>query len=100
MISEELVDQIFEIIKDYHSDSCFEMTSERIIEWVNQFDEHDKNFVLSEFLHLLNNGIYISKENGKEILWRNLEAIASKEKYSDLRTFLWETRFILSQKNG
>jgi hypothetical protein len=76
------------------------MTSERIIEWVNQFDEQDKNFVLSEFSHLLNKGIYISKENGKEILWRNLEAIASKEKYSDLRTFLWETRFILSQKTG
>jgi hypothetical protein len=99
-MNELLVDQVFEIVKDYHADTGFEMTKNRIVEWVNQFDEHDRDFVLSEFLHLLNKGIYVSKDKGKEILWRNLEAIASKQKYLDLRTFLWETRFILTQKKS
>lgn len=97
---DQLIDQIFEIIKDYHSDIGFEMSKERINEWSNQFEPEDSDFVLSEFLHLLQKGIYISKEKGKEILFDNLVSIAALEKYSELQTFLWETRFILSQSSG
>lgn len=99
-MKQQLISEIFDIIQDYHCDTPFIMSKDRIEEWIDQFDEADREFLLSEFLHLLKKGIYISKEKGKEILWSNLIEIAKREGYTDIRTFIWETRFILLQKAG
>lgn len=96
-----LKDNIFEIIKDYHCDECKPIEIDDITIWIEQFDAGDRQFVLEEFLHLLNQGIYVSKERAYNLLWENFLAAAKKLGYSsDLRTFVYETHFFNSQPEG
>jgi hypothetical protein len=92
---------IFEIIKDYHCDECKPLELTDISTWIEQFDETDRSFVLEEFLHLLRQGIYVSKEKALELLWNNFTFVANKLGYNgDLRTFIYESHFFNVQKEG
>lgn len=99
---EELAQQIANITSDYHCDveDEFQMTPEHILEWVNQFDEGDRAFILSEFAHLLNQGIYISKQKAIELLEGLIEKLRNFLKYSSTEQFLNETIFLNIQPEG
>jgi len=95
----ELAENIAAITQDYHSDynEGFVMSSEHVLAWVGQFDESDQEFVLSELLHILNQGTYISKDKAKEILWEFVNKATTFFGYQNIETFLRETHFINSQ---
>jgi glutamate-1-semialdehyde aminotransferase len=71
---QKLTENIVAIIKDYHNYCGFQFTTDHIINWVNQFDESDREFILAELLHLLQQGIYISEEKAKQLLIARIES--------------------------
>lgn len=96
---EQLVNNIVQLTGDYHCDydNGFIMSSEHVINWVNQFGEDDRLFILTELLHILNQGIYISKEKAKSILLEFINKVYSFFNYNTIETFLRETHFIAVQ---
>jgi len=55
---DELIGEIHNIIKDYRREDLGflyrqEITHNHIKSWINQFDEEDREFFLSELLHIL-----------------------------------------------
>ncbi|WP_418262784.1 hypothetical protein [Flavobacterium faecale] len=95
----EIIENIVAITQDYHSDynNGFVMTPQHVLEWVNQFEEKDRVFVLNEVLHILQQGVYISKAKAKEILWEFLNKAMTFFGYQSIEMFLRETHFINSQ---
>ncbi|MDQ3109752.1 MAG: hypothetical protein M3R17_07635 [Bacteroidota bacterium] len=63
-----IADRIIEIISDYQNEEGVQLTSQNVSEWINQFEEEDRRFILEEFLHLLQKGIYVSRAKAKELL--------------------------------
>ncbi|MCL9806030.1 hypothetical protein NAT51_10875 [Flavobacterium amniphilum] len=96
---EEIAEKIVLITNDYHSDydNGFVMSSQHVIEWVNQFDADDREFVLNEVLHILKQGVYISKQKAKEILLEFINKATTYFDYQNIETFLRETHFISIQ---
>jgi hypothetical protein len=94
---DELIDNILHIINDYHSHREFHFTRERIIQWVNQFDLIDRIFVLAEFLHLLNQGIYVSETQARNFLVDYLQRLATMYGFKDVPSFLSNARFLRLQ---
>lgn len=97
-----MISQIQKILADYHCDSSpkFIMTEKHIESWINQFEESDREFILSEFLHILKQGVYISKDRSKRLLIENLNELSSKLKYNSFPDFLRESVFIHTQIEG
>ncbi|MBK8828156.1 MAG: hypothetical protein IPO26_16005 [Saprospiraceae bacterium] len=64
------VEDIYSIIKDYHCDEAdgSPISTESIIQWINQFDTNDRDFITDELLHLLRQDIYVSKAKALELL--------------------------------
>ena len=99
---QELARQISEIIQCYRKDDidglCYntEMTPEHVITWVNQFDENDKEFLLSELLHILPYG-YFSKGYISQRLRRGLENISTSLGYEGIYDLFLETEIICRQ---
>ena len=96
---EKIAENIVSITSDYHSDynNGFVMTKEHVLDWSNQFEQTDREFVLSEVLHILQQGVYISKEKATEILWKFLNKATKFFGYQSIDLFLGETHFISSQ---
>lgn len=94
---ESLTEDIFTITSDYHNDSGFEMSTGHVIGWVNQFEEADRVFILSELKHILNQGVYISKAKAKELLWDFVNRATRYFGYETIYLFLGETHFISTQ---
>lgn len=94
-----LAENIAEITRDYHSDynNGFVMTDHHVLDWVNQFEEIDREFVLSEVSYILQQGIYISKEKATEILLDFINKATTFFGYQNLEMFLRETHFISQQ---
>ncbi|MBL7845806.1 MAG: hypothetical protein JNK44_18230 [Cyclobacteriaceae bacterium] len=90
----QLADDILAIIGDYQNDFGVQLTSQCIIDWANQFEAEDREFILSEFLHLLNQDIYVSKERAKDLIHKSLLGISSKLNYPNVPDFLRETVFL------
>ena len=96
---QELAEQIFEILKDYHCDypdTKHKMSVEHILKWAEQFGG-DGEFILTELLHFLPN-IYVSKEKAISILKEHLESFRIRYKYSSMNDFIKNAYFIDLQK--
>lgn len=99
---QELARQISEIIQCYRKDDIdgifynIEMTPEHVINWVSQFDENDRDFLLSELLHILPSS-YFSKDYISERLRKGLEKISTSLGYEDVYDFFSETEIICRQ---
>jgi hypothetical protein len=91
---DKLAQDIVNVIGDYHNDQGFHFTSAHIIEWVNQFNLTDRQFLLEEFCHLLNQGIYISKTKATELLRKSLIGMSQHFKYATVIDFLIDTKFL------
>lgn len=63
----ELIDKIFETIKCYRKEEGEFMSKEIITNWINQFDEEDREFILSELSVILESR-YIRKQQFKDYL--------------------------------
>lgn len=93
----KLINQIFEIIKDYRVNSDSIITHERILKWVNQFDENDQEFILKELLHILPNS-YISKANTIETVGQSFEYLRNKYDEISIEEFLLHAKFLSCQQ--
>lgn len=96
----KLADEILAIIDDYQNDFGIQLTSQDIIDWANQFDEDDRKFVLEETLHLLKQGIYLSKDRAKKLLKDRITELKDYYKYPNVKGFLEETIFLDVQQEG
>ena len=99
---EELARQISEIIWGYREDDidgCSYntlMTPEHVINWVNQFDENDREFLLSELLHILPKS-YFSKAFMLKFLDVALTKVSEDLGYENLYNFLLDAQIIQCQ---
>jgi len=96
---QELAEQIFEILKDYHCDypdTKHKMSVEHILKWAKQFG-NDAEFILTELRHFLRN-VYVSKKKAISILEEQLEFLKGRYKYSSMDEFIKNTYFIDVQK--
>lgn len=96
---QELAEEIFEILKDYHCDypdTKHKMSVEHILKWATQFGD-DAEFILTELLHFLPN-VYVSREKAISILKKQLEFLKEKYRYSSMDEFIKNAYFIDVQK--
>ena len=95
-----IANDILSIIRDYRNDSGVHLTLDSILNWVNQFDEGDRQFILEELRHLLRQGTYLSKAQAKKQLRDRIEEMRGHYQYSNSKAFLSETVFLDLQKEG
>ncbi|MBL7872103.1 MAG: hypothetical protein JNM78_10855 [Cyclobacteriaceae bacterium] len=69
---EGLIDQMVEELKDYRTDENHKVESERVQNWINQFNEDDRTFILEEMLNIFKKR-YCSKEDGILFLKQTIE---------------------------
>lgn len=96
----QMIESIIGIIKDYHNYYNFQFTHEWIMKWVNQFDEIDREFILQEFLQLLQKGIYISETQARKLLIERIEKLSRQYKFSKPVAFLANAEFLSLQPEG
>lgn len=94
---QKLAENIVTIIKDYHNYCDFQFAPDHIINWANQFYETDREFILQEFLHLLNQGIYISELQARKLLVERIEKLSAQYGFSKQVSFLTNTEFLAIQ---
>jgi hypothetical protein len=97
---QQLAEKIVAIVSDYHNYNGFQFTPERVLAWVNQFDENDQQFLLEELLHLLNHGIYISEVKARQLLIGRIENLSHVFNFDSPINFLENTEFIAIQPKG
>jgi len=99
---DDLIKDIVAIIGDYHHDlgSDFQMNDAHVLGWVNQFDVMDREFILTELLHLLTQDIYVSKKKAKQILLDFIKKACSYFGYDNIEVFLRDTAFLELQPKG
>ena len=100
---DELIEKIIDLIQDYRKDdiSIFyrkKMNKAHLTKWVDQFEEEDREFILTELLHLLPQS-YLTKENTLRILGNEFETLRKDYGYESVVDFLDETRFLDCQEN-
>lgn len=86
----EIAQDIAGILKDYENN---EMTVAHILKWVNQFEEEDREFILSE-LAVIFKKTYFSKERCLEILKGYIVFLSNHFKYNSVKDFLLNTIFL------
>jgi len=95
---EEKIAKLLEQITDYRADDNL-MSTAIIEQWINQFKEEDRDFVLSETTHLMKQR-YLSLDNAKELLRKRIEFLATEYKFESPNAFLNEVRVIDNQPEG
>lgn len=90
---QEYIDKIKEIAYDYHRP----LTDENINLWISQFDEEDREFLLSEVVHILDQ-TYLPEDEAKEILKIFLEGSAEKNNFDNVEDFLDNITFLKCQE--
>lgn len=97
---EKLAANITAIISDYHNWNGFQFTDEHVIVWVTQFDEADREFILKEFLHLLQQGIYFSETKARQLLLQRIERLAQLYGFATPVSFLANADILKLQDDG
>lgn len=95
----DLADSIAGILHDYHAYNDFDFTADHVIKWVEQFDAGDQQFILEEFLHLLQQGIYVSEDKGRELLMKSINELARFYKLTPIN-FIKNLKVLSLQKAG
>ena len=101
---EELIKKIVEILRDYRREDInwlykTEINEEHVTKWINQFDEDDREFILTEFLHLLPMS-YLTKQRTLEIISSEFEVLRNDFGYDTVQDFLDQTKFLDCQQPG
>lgn len=95
---ENKIAELYEQIKDYRPDENL-MSLAIIKNWINQFDDGDREFILDETTHLMKQR-YLSLDNAKERLKSRIEFLAKDYKFATPQLFLSEVRIIDHQPEG
>jgi hypothetical protein len=99
---EQLIDEVFEQLKDYRADELLpnvKMTKGRIKHWIEQFDENDRVFILTELKHIFSKR-YCSKSGVKTFLKAVVDKLTKDLNYKSAQDFLRMTIFLDLQPNG
>lgn len=103
-VMDELIDKLYAIIKDYRKQDGDFMSKEIIEKWINQFDEGDRVFLLTELILILEKR-YITRDHFKEYLkttfFRDIKNVMN-EKFGneDIKQILSRSHFINHQPEG
>lgn len=100
---ENLINEIVDILKDYRRENLnffyrTDINSAHVKKWVEQFEIEDREFILSEFLHLLPKS-YFSKDLTIQLLENVFNQISKHLKYENTKTFLEHVIFLDCQPN-
>ncbi len=95
---QQVINSIYEIIKDYRNEDGIHISEGDIMEWGKKFGE-DSEFVLSEILHLLKQ-TYFSKNDAKEILKKFVNDQYVQYGFKSFEEYLQATCFLRLQEYG
>lgn len=96
---EDLAKSIVDILYDYHNEHDFTFTTNHVLKWVSQFDENDQEFILKEFLHLLqNDGVYIDEKKARKLLITRIVHLSNRFKFKNPVEFLKNVEFVVMQQ--
>lgn len=87
----ELIDEMFEIIKDHREEERF-MTKGRIRLWINEFKLEDREFIMKQTIHILKSR-YVSKAMGREHVKMMLDFLKKGTKCESVADFVSQAYF-------
>lgn len=93
------IERIIAAAPDYRISTCYNLNEEIITNWINQFEETDKNFILDETAHILEKR-YISKDEATQRIDILLNKIKDHYEYKKIENLLTYTKFLKIQPNG
>lgn len=96
---EELIDQIVEELKDYRAEEKHEIDSDRVRNWIIQFNEDDRSFILEEMLNIFKKR-YCTKKDGISFLKQTIDFLVKHFKYENPKSLFEETEFLSLQESG
>jgi hypothetical protein len=99
---DQLITDILDVIKDYREDAPFgigKMNAKRIKDWIAQFEEYDREFILSELKNIFEKR-YCSKAIARKFLKSVLEKLKEDFNYQEMSDFLAKTHFLDLQEEG
>lgn len=94
-----LINELQYILQDYQQGSPRAMTPGRIEKWIDQFDEDDRKFILTELVPILKER-YVSKENIKTFIKSIIGDLQKNYKYKTPQEFLLDVVFLDLQEKG
>lgn len=101
MALQQLITEVYDQIKDYREGEALGagMTRQRVATWIEQFEEADREFILTELKGVFAKR-YCSRAKAKEFLKELLEYLPGKLGYKSVTDFLDQTTFIDVQPEG
>lgn len=96
MLNNQIVTEIVGKVADYSNSEAHKITTRRVERWVNQFDAADRNFILEELNHLLDD-CYISEDYARKFLGSVVIKMSQHFKEQDINTLLDNTLFVRCQ---
>lgn len=98
---QQLINELYEVIRDYRideNDPTVIITPARITRWINQFEQKDRAFILSEIKGVFQK-LYCSKQRAQNFLIKIIGRLQKHYNYPDISDFLMETVFLYLQEN-
>lgn len=89
---EKLAESIYEVIKGYRNHDGIYITTQKIIEWAEQFGDNS-NLVLTELNKIIPE-VYVSREKAKIYLEAHLKYYMKLYGYTNIISFLMDTEFV------
>ncbi len=99
---ETLIQEIYQILKDYRADEgkkSVTITPDKIKNWISQFEESDREFLLSELKNVFQKR-YCSKSKAKSFLKNVVNKLSDDLGYSNKKDFLDNAHFLDLQAEG
>lgn len=94
----DIAKNIVSIVSDYRAGTDFIINEDRVLKWINQFEESDRVFLLNEVLYILPNS-YLSEERTKITLGNSFDYLKTKYNFYKVQEFLDNSRFLNCQKS-
>jgi hypothetical protein len=97
---DELINAIFNELQDYRADEdnqAVQITPNRIRRWINQFNEGDRIFILTELKNIVEKR-YCTKQNAYNFLKGSLDSMRTHYNYGSVTDFLNDSVFLDLQR--
>lgn len=91
-----LINDVAEILSDYENDIGQQISTNSIRQWIVQFDNNDREFLLEELISILHQ-TYLSKEIVVSKLNDILKKLTTQFKFDNVIEFLKHTKFLKCQ---
>lgn len=97
-MKKELVESIFNKIKDFRKDEGVTVSMATVEEWAKQFGD-DADFMLAETDNILKQ-TYLTKETAIELFRNYIKAHLKRHKYADINSYLRDVCYLNLQPEG